>query len=551
MSETTSRARSSARSPGFLLACAVACASAAGCVPSLGQNPPRDANVTLPAEWGAGPDGTVPATLGLASSGKVEWDRFFTDPDLRALVEAALANNQELNIALQEIIVAQSEVMARRGEYLPRLEARIGAGIEKVGEHTSQGVSDEVNDVDEHLQDYAFGFVASWEVDVWKKLRNAAAAANYRYLSSIEGRHFMVTQVVAEIATAYYELMALDNQVEVLRRNIDIQKDALNVVRLQKDAAQVTLLAVQRFEAEVLKNQSRLFDLEQQRIETENRINFLVGRYPQSVRRNSRTFRSPLPNVVEAGIPAQLLENRPDLKQAEQQLVAAKLDVAAARASFYPRLSLEGAVGYESFDIGKLVMTPESLAYTVAANIAAPLLNRKAIQAEYYAANAEQIRAAYNYERAALRGFTEVVNLLAMLKNLHQGYELQARQVDLLEEAIDSSGVLFQSARADYMEVLLTRRDALEAEMELIETRNRQLRATVDLYQALGGGWRQEEPAPVAQVDPAPVAAALREATVAAAKTEAAPVSAAQVEPVAVAAVPVEAGADANVVANP
>jgi len=424
----------------------------------------------------------------------MEWSQFFTEPELGTLIETALANNQELNIRFQDIIIAQSEVMSRRGEYLPKVEAVVGAGLEKVGKFTSQGASDEATGLATNLQNYVFGFVASWEVDVWKKMRNAAEAANHRYLSSIEGRNFMVTELVAEIANAYYELMALDNQVEVLKRNIEIQQDALKIVKVQKEAAQVTELAVQRFEAEVLKNQSRLFDLEQRRIETENRLNLLVGRFPQTVARQPRKFRDPLPQVIQAGLPSQLLDNRPDLKEAEQQLVAAKLDVKSARAGFYPRVSLQAGVGMEAFNLHRLVMAPESIAYTLAANLATPVLNRKGIKAQYYSANAEQIRAAYNYERTILHAFTEVTNLLAMTKNLQQSYDLRARQVGVLEQAIDVSGVLFQSARADYMEVLLTRRDALDAQMELIETKRQQLRAMVDIYQALGGGWRQEAP---------------------------------------------------------
>jgi outer membrane protein TolC len=325
-------------------------------------------------------------------------------------------------------------------------------------------------------------------------MRNAADAANHRYLSSMEGRNFMVTELVADIANTYYELLALDNQVEVLKRNIEIQKDALDVVRTQLQAAQVTLLAVQRFEAEVLKNRSRLFALEQRRIETENHINFLVGRFPQPVARHSQRFKEPLPNVIQAGIPSQLLDNRPDLKAAAQDLTAAELDVKSAKASFYPRLSVEAGVGYAAFNLHHLVMTPESLAYNAAANLATPLINRRAIKAEYYAANAEQIRAVFNYEQTILKAVTEVANLLNMMKNLQSSYDLQSQQVSLLEQAIDVSGVLFQSARADYMEVLLTRRDALDAEMELIETKKEQLRAMVDVYQALGGGWRQDEP---------------------------------------------------------
>jgi outer membrane protein TolC len=295
---------------------------------------------------------------------------------------------------------------------------------------------------------------------------------------------------VAEIASSYYELVALDNQLEVLQRNIEIQRSALEIVKLEKQAARVTQLAVQRFEAEVLKNRSRQYKLEQERIEAENRINFLLGRYPQSVARNAQSFQGPIPIVVQAGVPAQLLDNRPDVRAAELQLAAAKLDVKSAKAAFYPALNIEAGVGYESFNIKHLVATPQSILYNIAGNLVAPLLNRNAIKAQYFSANARQLQAVFNYERTLINAYTEVVNNLAMIKNLQQGYALQAQQVTMLTQSIEISNVLFQSARADYMEVLLTRRDSLDAEMELIETRNRQMHALVNVYQALGGGWK-------------------------------------------------------------
>jgi outer membrane protein TolC len=189
-------------------------------------------------------------------------------------------------------------------------------------------------------------------------------------------------------------------------------------------------------------------------------------------------------------VPARLLDNRPDIRAAELELEASKLDVASAKAAFYPSLSLEAGIGYETFNIKHLVATPQSLLYNLAGNLVAPLLNRNAIKAQYLSANARQLQAVFNYERTVLNAFTEVVNELAMIKNLQQSYDLQSQQVERLIQSIDISNVLFQSARADYMEVLLTRRDSLDAEMELIETKNRQMQAMVSVYQALGGGWR-------------------------------------------------------------
>ncbi len=458
-----------------------------GCIPTLVENPSREVSKAVPNSFRSSQDQeSAPGP----SAAQQHWKAFFSSPELQALIETALKNNQELNVRLQEMVIAQSEIGARRGEYLPKVKAGLGAGLEKVGGYTSQGFSDKATGVPENLGNFSFGVSASWEIDVWGKLRNAATAAEFRYAASIEGRNFMVTQLVAEIARSYFELIALDNRLEVLQRNIKIQADALEVVKLEKQAARVTQLAVQRFEAEVLKNRSRVFDLEQERVQAENRINFLVGRFPQPVGRRPEALKDPLPSVIGAGLPSQLLENRPDVRQAERELEAAKLDVSVAKKSFYPALSIDAAVGYQSFNIAHLVSTPESLLYNLAGNLVAPLLNRAGIEAQYRSANARQLQAVFNYERTLLQAYTDVVNQLVKYENLQKGYELQAQQVEMLHQSVEISTVLFQAARADYMEVLLTRRDSLDSEMELIETKQRLLQSMVNIYQALGGGWQ-------------------------------------------------------------
>jgi len=459
---------------------------AAGCVPSLDGNEPREPNKVVPANFGQ---------AGATSEAQKHWSVFFPSPELRGLIDQALKNNRELNMQVQEIIIAKNEISARQGEYQPKVSAGAGAGIEKVGKKTSQGASDDDHGLPENLGNFEFGLKGSWEVDVWGKLRNAAKAAQLRYLSTIEGRNWMVTQIVAEIARSYYDLIALDKMIEIIKRNIEIQMNALEIVKLEKIAARTTELAVQRFEAEVLKNRSRLYDVEQERVQAENRINFLVGRYPQPIARNADEFDQPLPTNLQAGLPSQLLENRPDVRQAELELEAWKLDVKAAKAAFYPSLTLDAGVGYRSFNAAHLVDTPESLMYGLAGGLTMPLLNRKAIEAQYRSANARQIQAVLNYEKILLQAFTDVANQLAMIQNLGKAFELQEKQVDTLAKAVDVSNILFQSARADYMEVLLTRRDSLEAQLNLIETKKRQYQSMVNVYQALGGGWRPNEAA--------------------------------------------------------
>lgn len=452
------------------------------CIPAFPKGAARAPSTAVPPSYGGLTD--------RENSAQQRWQDFFADPKLCALIDEALKNNQELNILTQELDIAENEISARRGELYPKIGLRVGAGIDKVSSYSSQGVSDDANGVAQNLPSLGASLSASWEIDVWKKLRNGTKAATVRYLATREGRNLAVTHIVAEIASSYYELVALDALLAVVKQNIELQQNALQVVRLQKEAARVTELAVQRFEAEVLKNQSRQYAISQQIFETENRINFLLGRFPQTIARSPQNVLELLPPVIHAGIPSELLENRPDVKQASLAILAADLDVKVAKASFYPALGIQATLGLQSFDPLKLVSLPASILYGLAADLMVPLVNRKAITAAYFSANSRQMQAVLQYERAVQGGFIEVSKLLSMLYNLDQSYRLQAQQVAVLHQSIAISGQLFASARADYMEVLLTRRDALEAQVELIENKKKQLLATVGLYRALGGGWR-------------------------------------------------------------
>lgn len=445
-------------------------------------------NKTVPASYNNSQDTT--------NSADIKWKEFFTDPYLEALIDTALANNQELNIITQEIEISRNEIRARKGEYLPFIGVRGGAGVDKVGRYTRNGALEATTDIKpgeefpEPLPDFMIGAYAKWELDIWKKLRNAKKAAVSRYLASVEGRNFMVTNLIAEIANSYYELLALDNQLEILKKNIQIQSNALAIVKMQKEATKVTELAVKRFEAQVLNTKSLQYEIQQKIVETENRINFLVGRFPQPVERNAQKFTDLVPKSIYSGIPSQLLANRPDIKQAEQELAAAKLDIKSARARFYPSLGISAGIGLQAFDPAYLTTTPESMLYSIAGDLMAPLINRNAIKATYYNANAKQVQAVYNYERTILNAYIEVANQLSNINNLKNSYDLKEQEVQALTKSVTISNNLFKSARADYMEVLLTQRDALESKFDLIETKREQMNAMVNIYQALGGGWK-------------------------------------------------------------
>lgn len=468
------------------------CLAVAGC-----KTPAPEAAVTtstpVPESFGT----TAQTQDANNNTATLAWKDYFKDQNLIDLIDIAIKNNQELNITLQEIEIAKNDIRVKKGLLLPTAGLRAGAGVEKVGRYTSQGAGDATTEIKpgvetpDPLGDFTISAYANWEVDIWKKLRNSKKAALNRYLATVEGKNFVITNLIAEVADSYYELMALDNQLDIVKQTIKLQTNALEIVKVQKQAARATELGVKKFEAEVLTSQSMEFDILQQIKETENKINFLLGRYPQEIKRTSNTnFLSLLPAAVSSGIPSQLLANRPDVKQAELELVASKLDVKVARAEFYPSLDITAAIGVQAFKPSYLFTMPESLLYSLAGDLVAPLINRNAIKAEFASANARQLQALYNYDRTVLNAYLEVSNQLSKIENLQKGYDLKSKQVDALNTSIDVSNDLFRSARVDYFEVLMTQRDALEAKLELIDTKKEQLNAAVHVYRDLGGGWK-------------------------------------------------------------
>lgn len=426
------------------------------------------------------------------------WKYFFKDKQLKSLIAIALENNKELNILEQEVSIANNEILERKGEYMPKMSFSSLYDTEKVGKYTSQGISDETHEYDDGkklplpLQNQKIGLSTTWEIDIWKKLRNATKSAYYKYMASQEAKKFVITNLVFEISSKYYELMALDGQLSIVTNYIEILQRAQKLVTFQQQTARVTSLAVKRFEAEVFKNQSRLYEIRQNIFETENQLNVLLGRFPQKIERDSSHFLEFSPPLVTAGLPIELLDNRPDVRQSILQMEGAKLDVKVAKARFYPSLSIDANIGYESFNSNHLYKSPQSVFYNLGVNLTAPLLNRNAIKADYFSANNKQIQAIYNYEYTLLHAYSEVINQLSSIKNLNKTLSIKSKQVDALSSAAEISNLLFTNARVNYIESLMTQRDTLEVKVELVEIKKHQLISYANLYKALGGGWKKD-----------------------------------------------------------
>ncbi|HEY8402838.1 MAG TPA: efflux transporter outer membrane subunit [Cytophagaceae bacterium] len=426
----------------------------------------------------------------------INYKEYFQDSLLTSLIDTALHNNYDVLMALQRIQAAQANYHVAKGSLLPYVSAFGSIAQRKFGLYTMDGagnISTEMRPgeiVPIHLRNYTVGLQTAWEADLWGRLNNRKKAAYARYLARQEGRHLITTSLVAEIAITYYDLVALDQELEIVRETIQLQENALSIVKAQKEAASANELAVKQFSAQLLNSKAMEKIIAQQIVEAENKINFLLGRLPQPVARMKMNSTAPATTLIQSGVPSDLLQNRPDIREAEYELIASNADVKSAKAAFYPSFTITGAYGFEAYKTAFLFYTPESIAYSLIGSLAAPLINRSAIKAEFNATKASQLEALYNYQKSILNGYIEVYNELSEIKNLAEEATLRVNEAQELTEAVNVSNQLFLTGRANYVEVLLVQKTSLDAKLQLIDTRRRQHFATVNLYKALGGGWR-------------------------------------------------------------
>ena len=277
----------------------------------------------------------------------------------------------------------------------------------------------------------------------------------------------------------------------MLTQTIERQRQALAVVRLQKEAGRANELAVQQFEAQLASTSALLAEVELRARQTENAVNLLRGSYPRPVPRTKDRELREIARNVATGVPSELLGNRPDIREAEQQLIAAKCDVRAARAAFFPSFTISGGAGFQAFNPKFLFETPASLAYSATLGLIAPLVNRSAIEAEFKAARAQQIQAMYNYQKALLTAYVEVANGLVGLERTAEIVALKKQQRAAIEQTVANADMLYRAGKASYIEVLMAQQNTLAAELELIEALRAQRLASVAVYKALGGGWRE------------------------------------------------------------
>ena len=426
----------------------------------------------------------------------INWRQYFADAHLLKLIDTALSDNFDLQTALQRIEMSRSSVKLANGALLPQVSFSVGGGVRKYGLYTMDGAGNATTDITPgqtvpvNLPDMYIGLQSSWEIDIWGKLRSQRQSAISTYLASVEGTNFVISTLVADAAIYYNELVALDNELDVIRQTILKQQEAVEVVKVQKEAGRANELAVRQFKAQLLNTQALEKNVLQQITELENKLNFLLGRYPQPIQRTKDILFKALPQQISAGFPSQLLANRPDIREAEFQIEASKFDLKAAKAAFYPNFNITASFGFQAFNPEFLFNSPASIAYSVMGALVAPIINMNALKAQFNTAQANQLTAMYNYQKTVLNAYVEVANQLANIQNLQQINALKKQQSEVLKQSVATANELYKYARASYLEVLIAQQSALQSNLELINVTKQQRLSTINIYKALGGGWR-------------------------------------------------------------
>jgi len=433
------------------------------------------------------PDQALPAGYGTVEGGPSlalpGWQAWVVDEVLRQLVATALAQNQDLHIAAQRVELARAGFAALRGSHLPQLGTTASLGVQR---SAGAGAAAPRGDASAHLE-------ATWELDLWGKLRHQRQAAAAQLLASAEGARLVQTALVSDVATTYFDLLALDNVCEVLQQSVKRHQEALEIVRLQKAAGRANELAVQQFDAQVSGTRALERQVAQQAVDVENRLNMLMGRYPGPVARHASALFTRQEGAASAGVPSDLLRNRPDIREAEQRVQAAKFSLEVARTAFFPSLSLSAGVGLQAMNPAYLFSVPESLTYSALGGLVAPLVNRRALEGRFAAAQASQIEAIYQYQKVVLGAVVEVVGALSNVRATEDVLALKRAQKAATAGIVATADWLYRAGKATYLEVLVAQQNALRAELDLIEVWRQRRVADVVLYRALGGGWQSSE----------------------------------------------------------
>jgi len=433
---------------------------------------------------------TLTTTAEAESLADLPWWEVFQDPVLHELVNEALVNNHDLRIAAARVEEARARAGVAKSYVWPELNLTAGYGLNEASLTTEPP---QATSGDRRYENLNASFVLSWEIDLFGRLRRQNESAMAVFLATEEARQGVVLTLVGDVARAYFALRALDLQLEIARRTLELNDGTVTFYRDRLEGGISNKLEVNQAIATRARTAAAIPELERQIAVQENFLSFLVGRNPGPIVRGTALTDQYLPPAVPAGLPSALLDRRPDVRQAEQLLVSANADVGAARALFYPTISLTGLFGGASSDLTNLT-DRSSQVWSIGAGLFQPLFQAGRIRRNHEAAQAAFDQALSQYAKTAQNAYREVADSLVAIDKYALVRFEQETAVVALQEASELSRSRYDLGLSTYLEVLIADEQLFAAEVALAETRFAQLDAVVQLYRALGGGWQQPEP---------------------------------------------------------
>jgi len=421
------------------------------------------------------------ATTDTATMANKPWSELFTEPYLQKLIKEGLDNNPDLLVAVQKVYEAEAYLGQSKAAMLPGLSASLSDNYLRNPDLIYPTGPSEVNTVQ-------LGVTASWEIDLWGKLRSSKRAAYANLLATDAGQKAVQTRLIATIAATYYSLVGLDAKLVITKQTVKNNIDLYETIKALKESGKVTGAAVVQSEANRYATEVTIPDLEQQIRETENILCLLLGRTPGTIERG-KIDEQTLSSVLTTGIPAQLLDNRPDVMQAEFSVMNAFEITNNAHANFYPALTLTATTGFAATDFNHLI-DPKSFAANILGGLTQPLFNKRINTTRLRAAQAQQEEALINFRYALLKAGQEVHNALGSYEWSVQKIALRKLQLEALVKSVDFTKELLTYGSANYTEVLNAQTSLLSAQLSSVNDQLQQLNAVVSLYRALGGGWK-------------------------------------------------------------
>ena len=429
-----------------------------------------------------GPDNT-PSDATLQSLGDAKWWTVFQDAQLQTLIRTALQGNYDLRIAASRVLQARAQVTITRANQFPTVTG--GPSITGVRTPTVTTV----------FPGYSYNapevaVSASWDLDFWGKYRRATEAARATLLATEWGRRAVVSTLVANVATDYFQLRELDLQLEISKNALQLRQDSLKLTQTLEQGGAVSLLDVRQAEQLVETAAAAIPDLERQAQQLENQISILLGQNPNLIVRGLPLTAQPIPDTVPAGLPSHLLEHRPDIQQAEQELVAANAQIGVARAAYFPDISLTGSAGFESVSLITL-FNASSHIWSYAGTLTQPIFEAGRIRANVRLVEAQQQQAVFTYQQTIQNAFSDVSNALIAYRKYRQFREHQELLAQAAKGASDLAELRYKGGVSSYLEVLTNQTNAFSADLNLAAARLNERLALVQIYNSLGGGWEQ------------------------------------------------------------